>query len=130
MTLQNLLSLNPKVKRHASVVPSVLTKVGKKHWKRNKDKSCSVCLRTSAHTHVYIYINWCVCIYIYICRWCKNIHKYHKSIYIFILQLCYSVSYVIISVSSYFMAVAYYPLIYIDIFCRFLSHFSVFGTFV
>ncbi len=40
--LQNILALNPKIKPHASVVPSATTKLAKKHWKRNQDKSCSV----------------------------------------------------------------------------------------
>ncbi|XP_028405372.1 dihydropyrimidine dehydrogenase [NADP(+)]-like [Dendronephthya gigantea] len=41
--IENLLSLNPKIQPHASTVPSAVTKRGKKHWKRNKDKSCSSC---------------------------------------------------------------------------------------
>ncbi|XP_076247671.1 dihydropyrimidine dehydrogenase su(r) isoform X2 [Calliopsis andreniformis] len=41
--IENLLSLNPKVKPFASVVPSVQTKENKKKWKRNINEKCSKC---------------------------------------------------------------------------------------
>ncbi|KAK7488496.1 hypothetical protein BaRGS_00020281 [Batillaria attramentaria] len=41
--IENLLSLNPKVRTHARLVPSAVTKSAKKHWKRNQDKSCATC---------------------------------------------------------------------------------------
>ncbi|GFR93284.1 dihydropyrimidine dehydrogenase [NADP(+)] [Elysia marginata] len=39
----NLLALNPRVRQTARVVPSSVTKVEKKHWKRNQDKGCLSC---------------------------------------------------------------------------------------
>lgn len=39
---QNLLALNPRVQTKGSLVPSIVTKENKKHWKRNADKSCQV----------------------------------------------------------------------------------------
>ncbi|KAL1497004.1 hypothetical protein ABEB36_008036 [Hypothenemus hampei] len=41
--IENLLSLNPKVRTHSSIVPSIETKRNKSHWKRNKDKKCQTC---------------------------------------------------------------------------------------
>uniref|UniRef100_A0A1B0CRF4 Dihydropyrimidine dehydrogenase [NADP(+)] n=1 Tax=Lutzomyia longipalpis TaxID=7200 RepID=A0A1B0CRF4_LUTLO len=41
--IENLLALNPRVQTKCSVVPSSVTKVNKKHWKRNTDKSCQAC---------------------------------------------------------------------------------------
>jgi len=45
--IEDLLSLNPKIKPYANAVPSAVTKKAKKHWKRNDDKSenlkCSTC---------------------------------------------------------------------------------------
>eukprot|EP00088_Acartia_fossae_P032309 TRINITY_DN3308_c0_g1_i6.p1 TRINITY_DN3308_c0_g1~~TRINITY_DN3308_c0_g1_i6.p1 ORF type:complete len:1069 (-),score=295.18 TRINITY_DN3308_c0_g1_i6:247-3453(-) len=45
--IENLLSLNPKIKPYANAVPSAVTKKVKKHWKRNEDKSenlkCNTC---------------------------------------------------------------------------------------
>lgn len=41
--IENLLSLNPRVYRNASVVASAKTKVSKKFWKRNPDKKCGSC---------------------------------------------------------------------------------------
>ncbi|XP_059168916.1 dihydropyrimidine dehydrogenase [NADP(+)]-like [Physella acuta] len=41
--IENLLALNPKVRRSATVIPSASTKTGKKHWKRNHDNHCSSC---------------------------------------------------------------------------------------
>lgn len=41
--IENLMSLNPRVQTKCSVVPSAQTKVNKKHWKRNTDKSCGSC---------------------------------------------------------------------------------------
>lgn len=40
--IESLLSLNPTSRSYASVVPTVQTKVAKKHWKRNQDKGSSV----------------------------------------------------------------------------------------
>lgn len=40
--IENLLSLNPRVQTKCSAVPSSITKVVKKHWKRNKDH-CNTC---------------------------------------------------------------------------------------
>lgn len=39
--IEDLLRLNPRVQTHASVVPSLVTKKNKQHWKRNGDKNCS-----------------------------------------------------------------------------------------
>lgn len=41
--IENILALNPKVYRNASIVPSAQTKEIKKLWKRNADKKCSTC---------------------------------------------------------------------------------------
>lgn len=41
---QSLLALNPRVHPHASLVATSKTKAAKRHWKRNKDKDCSVSL--------------------------------------------------------------------------------------
>lgn len=41
--IENLLALNPKVQKHASLVTTKATKVNKKHWKRNGHKSCHTC---------------------------------------------------------------------------------------
>lgn len=52
--IENLLSLNPRVQTRGSIVPSVVTKAQKKHWKRNADKSCVVCCasqQTAASIH-------------------------------------------------------------------------------
>lgn len=38
--IENLLSLNPRVKTQCTVIPTADTKVNKKHWKRNDDRSC------------------------------------------------------------------------------------------
>lgn len=40
--IESLLSLNPKPRVHANVVPTIHTKSNKKHWKRNPDKSASI----------------------------------------------------------------------------------------
>ena len=37
--IENLLALNPKIKPYVNVVPTVVTKKVKKHWKRNEDKN-------------------------------------------------------------------------------------------
>lgn len=37
--IENLLSLNPRVKKYANAVPSKVTKVVKKNYKRNADKA-------------------------------------------------------------------------------------------
>uniref|UniRef100_T1PFN8 Dihydropyrimidine dehydrogenase [NADP(+)] n=1 Tax=Musca domestica TaxID=7370 RepID=T1PFN8_MUSDO len=39
--IENLLTLNPRVKTKCSAVPTTETKVNKKHWKRNPDRSCA-----------------------------------------------------------------------------------------
>ena len=39
---QNLLKLNPVIKSHASLVPTVETKKQRKYWKRNLEKNCTV----------------------------------------------------------------------------------------
>ncbi|KAK7100969.1 dihydropyrimidine dehydrogenase [NADP(+)]-like [Littorina saxatilis] len=41
--IENLMSLNPKLKNHANLVPSAVTKSAKKHWKRNQDIGCKGC---------------------------------------------------------------------------------------
>ncbi|CAH1968195.1 unnamed protein product [Acanthoscelides obtectus] len=41
--IENLLSLNPRVRQNSNFVPSALTKKNKEHWKRNLDKKCSSC---------------------------------------------------------------------------------------
>ncbi|PIK42286.1 putative dihydropyrimidine dehydrogenase [Apostichopus japonicus] len=40
---KNLLALNPKVQKHASLVTTKATKANRKHWKRNGQKSCHTC---------------------------------------------------------------------------------------
>ncbi|KZC14706.1 Dihydropyrimidine dehydrogenase [NADP(+)], partial [Dufourea novaeangliae] len=40
---QNLLTINPKIKPFASLVPSAYTKENKKKWKRNINEKCSKC---------------------------------------------------------------------------------------
>ncbi|KAK3577518.1 hypothetical protein CHS0354_026474 [Potamilus streckersoni] len=42
--IENILVLNPKVNKHASLVSSSATKINKKHWKRNDTKGCSTCV--------------------------------------------------------------------------------------
>ncbi|KAK2149295.1 hypothetical protein LSH36_457g04013 [Paralvinella palmiformis] len=41
--IENILALNPRISKHAHVVPSAETKQNKKHWKRNGDRSCTTC---------------------------------------------------------------------------------------
>lgn len=41
--IESLLALNPRVRRHASLVATQQTKKARTHWKRNPDKSCSAC---------------------------------------------------------------------------------------
>ncbi|XP_076371123.1 dihydropyrimidine dehydrogenase su(r) [Tachypleus tridentatus] len=41
--IENILTLNPKTRRHASLVPSSETKENKKLWKRNREKNCDSC---------------------------------------------------------------------------------------
>ncbi|XP_012269514.2 dihydropyrimidine dehydrogenase [NADP(+)] [Athalia rosae] len=41
--IENLLSLNPKIKNYTNLVPSVQTKKNKQHWKRNASKKCGSC---------------------------------------------------------------------------------------
>ncbi|KAJ8924809.1 hypothetical protein NQ315_000963 [Exocentrus adspersus] len=41
--IENILSLNPRVRTHSNLVPSSLTKKNKTHWKRNADKKCQEC---------------------------------------------------------------------------------------
>ncbi|XP_050301908.1 dihydropyrimidine dehydrogenase [NADP(+)] [Anthonomus grandis grandis] len=41
--IENILSLNPKIRTHSVVVPSSETKKTKAHWKRNESKSCQAC---------------------------------------------------------------------------------------
>ncbi|UYV65117.1 DPYD [Cordylochernes scorpioides] len=41
--LDNILALNPRVRQHANLIPTLQTKENKKHWKRNSDKKCSTC---------------------------------------------------------------------------------------
>lgn len=41
--IENLLSLNPRVRNHTTFVPSASTKQNKQHWKRNADKKCDAC---------------------------------------------------------------------------------------
>ncbi|XP_073259472.1 dihydropyrimidine dehydrogenase [NADP(+)]-like [Porites lutea] len=41
--IENLLTLNPKTKPHASLVSTSTTKSNRKHWKRNHEKGCSSC---------------------------------------------------------------------------------------
>lgn len=43
--IENLLSLNPKTRHEASVVPTIQAKHNKKHWKRNADKSANTIKR-------------------------------------------------------------------------------------
>ncbi|XP_002130803.2 dihydropyrimidine dehydrogenase [NADP(+)] [Ciona intestinalis] len=41
--IENILSLNPRIKPHANLISTAVTKKNKKHWKRNADKDCSSC---------------------------------------------------------------------------------------
>ncbi|CAI7990175.1 Dihydropyrimidine dehydrogenase [NADP(+)] [Geodia barretti] len=41
--IESLLSLNPRVQPHATLVSTTRTKTAKKQWKRNKDKECTTC---------------------------------------------------------------------------------------
>ncbi|KAF7266557.1 hypothetical protein GWI33_020065 [Rhynchophorus ferrugineus] len=41
--IENLLTLNPRVQTHSTVVPSSETKRNKALWKRNQDKHCQTC---------------------------------------------------------------------------------------
>ncbi|XP_052776555.1 dihydropyrimidine dehydrogenase [NADP(+)]-like isoform X2 [Mya arenaria] len=41
--IENILALNPRVPKNASLVSSAQTKQNKKHWKRNASKGCSSC---------------------------------------------------------------------------------------
>ncbi|XP_013417109.1 dihydropyrimidine dehydrogenase [NADP(+)] isoform X2 [Lingula anatina] len=41
--IENLLALNPRVSKHASLKSSSATKKTKQHWKRNQEKGCSTC---------------------------------------------------------------------------------------
>ncbi|XP_072023960.1 LOW QUALITY PROTEIN: dihydropyrimidine dehydrogenase [NADP(+)]-like [Amphiura filiformis] len=41
--IENLLALNPRVPKHASLVSTKATKQNKKHWKRNGPQSCATC---------------------------------------------------------------------------------------
>ncbi|KRT82921.1 pyridine nucleotide-disulfide oxidoreductase, partial [Oryctes borbonicus] len=41
--IENILSLNPRIHQYSTVLPSLNTKINKKHWKRNIDKKCSTC---------------------------------------------------------------------------------------
>ncbi|KAJ8982696.1 hypothetical protein NQ317_013168 [Molorchus minor] len=41
--IENILSLNPRVRVHSSVVPSSVTKKNKEHWKRNVYQNCEGC---------------------------------------------------------------------------------------
>ncbi|XP_034946599.1 dihydropyrimidine dehydrogenase [NADP(+)] [Chelonus insularis] len=43
--IENLLKINPKVRSHAALVPSVSTKKNKLHWKRNNSLKCGPCLK-------------------------------------------------------------------------------------
>uniref|UniRef100_A0A0P4WBQ1 Dihydropyrimidine dehydrogenase [NADP(+)] n=1 Tax=Scylla olivacea TaxID=85551 RepID=A0A0P4WBQ1_SCYOL len=39
--IENVLALNPRIPRHATLQPSAVTKANKMHWKRNKPKNCT-----------------------------------------------------------------------------------------
>ncbi|MPC67561.1 Dihydropyrimidine dehydrogenase [NADP(+)] [Portunus trituberculatus] len=39
--IENVLALNPRIPRHATLQPSSVTKTNKMHWKRNKPKNCA-----------------------------------------------------------------------------------------
>ncbi|CAD5111842.1 DgyrCDS1106 [Dimorphilus gyrociliatus] len=41
--IENILALNPRIRKYANYVPSNDTKKIKKKWKRNQDKDCSTC---------------------------------------------------------------------------------------
>ena len=40
---KNLLVLNPRIKPHASLVPTIETKKQRQYWKRDQEKNCTVC---------------------------------------------------------------------------------------
>ncbi|RZC38026.1 dihydropyrimidine dehydrogenase [NADP(+)], partial [Asbolus verrucosus] len=41
--IENILVLNPRVRSHSNLLPSNVTKINKKHWKRNADRKCETC---------------------------------------------------------------------------------------
>ncbi|KAH0534263.1 dihydropyrimidine dehydrogenase [NADP(+)] [Cotesia glomerata] len=45
--IENLLSLNPKIKPYTNFVPSLETKKNKHHWKRNNTLTCTSCLKNN-----------------------------------------------------------------------------------
>jgi len=55
MNLQNLLSLNPKTKPFANVLPSAQTKDNKLKWKRNVDRKCDV---STNYVHPFVYARY------------------------------------------------------------------------
>ena len=50
LSLQSLLSLNPKISTHATLKSTADTKKSRKYWKRNHDKSCSVSIHRAPCT--------------------------------------------------------------------------------
>jgi dihydropyrimidine dehydrogenase (NADP+) len=41
--IENILALNPRVRSTSTLLPSVATKINKRHWKRNADRKCQTC---------------------------------------------------------------------------------------
>ena len=56
---QELLFLNPRVQHHASLVSTTATKKARAHWRRNKDKSCSVSVHRLHNVSVTLTSNYC-----------------------------------------------------------------------
>ena len=53
LSLQSLLSLNPKISTHATLKSTADTKKSRKYWKRNHDKSCSVSIHRAPCSCTY-----------------------------------------------------------------------------
>ncbi|KAK9886993.1 hypothetical protein WA026_019912 [Henosepilachna vigintioctopunctata] len=41
--IENILALNPRVRKYSNLVPTVVTKKYKEHWKRNAENNCKKC---------------------------------------------------------------------------------------
>lgn len=88
---QNLLALNPKVEKNASLVPTITTQTNKKHWKRNADKQCSVSdsftlIRMTKQQHFSL--RQCSIL-------CHSFHDWIFMVYQLVFMVIHSVSFVI-----------------------------------
>ncbi|XP_044748959.1 dihydropyrimidine dehydrogenase [NADP(+)] [Coccinella septempunctata] len=41
--IENLMALQPKVRKYVNLIPTAITKKNKEHWKRNQDNNCKKC---------------------------------------------------------------------------------------